>query len=103
MIDQKTEFFSLPLPHPDNDLAEDVGRLRESISRVDGLIKTQSDLTTSDDPAGLGHMQAVVDNLGTLNSQVGTLTSQVSGFTATLPFFVAAGTSAPIPVTINGR
>lgn len=38
MIDERTAHFALPLPHPDNLLEEDVGRLRQAIEQVDGLI-----------------------------------------------------------------
>lgn len=38
MIDQKTTNFQLPLPHPNNQLEEDVLRLRTALSNIDGLI-----------------------------------------------------------------
>lgn len=38
MIDERTPHYSLPLPHPENLLVEDVGRIRHAIAEVDGLI-----------------------------------------------------------------
>ena len=38
MIDQKTTNFQLPLPHPNNQLEEDVLRLRTAFTNVDGLL-----------------------------------------------------------------
>lgn len=38
MIDQKTLRLALPLPHPSNMLQDDVLRLRDAISNIDGLL-----------------------------------------------------------------
>lgn len=35
MIDQRTENLSLPLPHPENWLDEDLPRMREAITSLD--------------------------------------------------------------------
>lgn len=42
-IDDRTEHLSLPLPHPDNQLSEDVGRLRTSLSDLDGAVNQLSE------------------------------------------------------------
>ena len=36
MIDERTPNFDLPLPHPENLLTEDVARLRQALSGIDG-------------------------------------------------------------------
>ncbi|MCX8016694.1 MULTISPECIES: hypothetical protein [Tepidimonas] len=38
MIDERTQHYGLPLPHPENLLEEDVGRIRLAFEQVDGLI-----------------------------------------------------------------
>lgn len=43
MIDEKTTYLKLPLPHPDNLLEDDVLRLRETLQGLDANAKTQSD------------------------------------------------------------
>ena len=35
MIDEKTEHLALPLPHPDNNMDEDVARLRAALTKID--------------------------------------------------------------------
>ena len=43
MIDEKTTYLKLPLPHPDNLLEDDVLRLRETLQGLDADAKTQDD------------------------------------------------------------
>ena len=43
MIDEKTTYLKLPLPHPDNLLEDDVLRLRETLQGLDAEAKTQDD------------------------------------------------------------
>ena len=43
MIDEKTTYLKLPLPHPDNLLEDDVLRLRETLQGLDANAKTQDD------------------------------------------------------------
>ena len=43
MIDEKTTYLKLPLPHPDNLLEDDVLRLRETLQGLDANAKAQSD------------------------------------------------------------
>lgn len=42
MIDQRTAHLALPLPHPANTLAEDVGRLIQALQRIDAAIAAES-------------------------------------------------------------
>ena len=55
MIDEKTTYLKLPLPHPDNLLEDDVLRLRETLQGLDANAKTQDDAlkTQSDDLQGV--------------------------------------------------
>lgn len=46
MRDDRTPNLSIPLPHPDNSLEEDVARLRDAFQRVDQLL-TGGDESTS--------------------------------------------------------
>ena len=43
MIDEKTTYLKLPLPHPDKLLEDDVLRLRETLQGLDANAKAQSD------------------------------------------------------------
>ncbi len=43
MIDQRTQNLGLPLPHQQNELAEDVVRLRDALSQIDQLIAQKAD------------------------------------------------------------
>ena len=45
MIDQRTGNLSLPLPHPENWLEEDLPRLRESINLLDSHLSILDFLT----------------------------------------------------------
>lgn len=38
MIDRKTKNFGLPLPHPENQLSEDVGRIQLAFAAVDAAL-----------------------------------------------------------------
>ncbi|MBB3118623.1 hypothetical protein [Pseudoduganella violacea] len=49
MINNKTYNLGLPLPHPGNELKDDVIRLRESFLMIDEAIKSLQDLMFSDD------------------------------------------------------
>lgn len=49
MIDDRTTNLNLPLPHPANDLEDDVGRLRSALSAVDGKLHLIDLLLASDD------------------------------------------------------
>ena len=59
MIDQKTPNLELPLPHPDNELRDDVVRIRESLTRIDGVAQSLFSLVASDD-VNLDTVQEIV-------------------------------------------
>ena len=42
MIDDRTPYLDLPLPHPDNLLSEDVGRLRQAVTTLDAGFQEQA-------------------------------------------------------------
>ena len=42
MIDDRTPYLDLPLPHPDNLLSEDVGRLRQAVITLDAGFQEQA-------------------------------------------------------------
>ncbi len=51
MFDEKTDNLSLPLPHPENELSEDVGRLRDAFGKLDtacGDMRTEIDANTNE-------------------------------------------------------
>lgn len=41
MIDERTPNLSLPLPHPENLLEEDVGRIRQALAMTDAALAEQ--------------------------------------------------------------
>ncbi|MDE7065720.1 MAG: hypothetical protein K2O70_09685 [Desulfovibrionaceae bacterium] len=47
MIDQKTDYLKLPLPHRDNVLDEDLPRLRTALSRMDAHAKAADEALTA--------------------------------------------------------
>ena len=42
MIDDRTPYLDLPLPHPNNLLSEDVGRLRQAVITLDAGFQEQA-------------------------------------------------------------
>lgn len=42
-MDERTVHLNLPLPHPEHLLVEDVGRLREALSTLDGAVADKAD------------------------------------------------------------
>lgn len=65
MIDKKTSYLSLPLPHAENGLAEDCPRLAEALSALDshaGAVDSQmADVQTRLQPLDSQKMYAVLD------------------------------------------
>lgn len=57
---QTTPHLGLPLPHPDNDLEQDVVRLRQSLSAIDHKFDSLDQLLFSDD-ATLDQVQELVN------------------------------------------
>ena len=58
-IQQTTPHLGLPLPHPDNDLEQDVVRLRQALSTIDYKFNALDQLLFSDD-ATLDQVQELV-------------------------------------------
>lgn len=77
MIDKKTSYLSLPLPHAENGLAEDCPRLAEALSALDSHADTvdsqMADVQTRLQPLDSQKMYAVLD------AKVKALTSTESG------------------------
>lgn len=61
MADAVTEWVRLPLPDPEHTLEYDVLRLIAALRSIDGLLHLFDTLTTSDDRAGLGSVQGLVN------------------------------------------
>ncbi len=61
MIDDRTPYLDLPLPHPDNLLSEDVLRLRQAVVSLDTGFQEQAALVAE-----------------TLNSQAASMTTALS-------------------------
>lgn len=74
MIDQKTPNLELPLPHPDNELRDDVVRIRESLTKIDGIAQSLFSLVASDD-VNLDSVQEIVAVLKHAQSDIGDITS----------------------------
>ena len=83
MIDQKSEHFAWPLPHPINLLQEDVLRLRTAIGLIDGMMYWAATLLNSDDPV-LGTMQAVVNALKAHTTALGGKQATLTGAATTI-------------------
>ena len=45
VIDQKTAANGLPLPHPQNELSDDVARIRDALIAVDALLASKANST----------------------------------------------------------
>ncbi|HRQ04366.1 MAG TPA: hypothetical protein PK580_00220 [Nitrosomonas halophila] len=63
MIDQRTAHHDLPLPHPSNELSEDVGRLRELVTLLDALLNA---LNTDKSSVDHGHDVGDVEGLASI-------------------------------------
>lgn len=74
MIDQKTANLRLPLPHPDNELKDDVLRLRDSLSLLDGIVQSLRGLVASDD-VNLDTVQEIVSVLKQAQGDIGSVTT----------------------------
>ena len=82
MIDDRTPYLDLPLPHPDNLLSEDVGRLRQAVITLDAGFQEQASQVqtalqhmTEDVGADLAETQRVVQDA--LSIQQDTVTRQL--------------------------
>jgi hypothetical protein len=77
MIDHKTPNLELPLPHPDNELRDDVVRIRQSLSKIDGVAQSLFSLVASDD-VNLDSVQEIVAVLKHAQADIGDITSVLS-------------------------
>jgi hypothetical protein len=68
MTDAVTQWVNLPLPDPAHALEYDVLRLIAALTSIDGLLHLLEEVTTSDDPGGLGRVQALVEAVRALQS-----------------------------------
>ena len=82
MIDDRTPYLDLPLPHPNNLLSEDVGRLRQAVITLDAgfqeqasQVQTALQRMTEDVGADLAETQRVVRDA--LSIQQDTVTRQL--------------------------
>lgn len=73
-IEQQTAHLALPLPHPDNDLGDDVFRLRDALTRIDGAVYALRALVVSDD-VNLDTVQEVVAVLKQAQGDIGDITA----------------------------
>ncbi|NVE01619.1 hypothetical protein [Massilia sp. BJB1822] len=74
MIDQKTVNLRLSLPHPDNELRDDVLRLRDSLSQLDGIVHSLRGLVASDD-VNMDTVQEIVTVLKQAQGDIGSVTN----------------------------
>ncbi|AKU21816.1 hypothetical protein [Massilia sp. NR 4-1] len=74
MIDQRTANLRLPLPHPENELTDDVLRLRDSLSQLDGIVQSLRGLVASDD-VNLDTVQEIVTVLKLAQGNIGSITA----------------------------
>ncbi|WGG48831.1 hypothetical protein [Rugamonas sp. DEMB1] len=74
MINQSTPHLQLPLPHPDNQLDDDVARLRAALTALDGAVYTLRGLVASDD-VNLDTVQEIVTVLKSAQGDIGNVTA----------------------------
>ena len=103
MIDEKTTYLKLPLPHPDNLLEDDVLRLRETLQGLDANAKTQYDaLKTQSDG-----LQGVEEELQQQKQDLRDLLAAavVSAFSpaGSRPGLIAKGTNYTVPAYTVGN
>jgi len=73
-FDDYTPSLALPLPHPENDLGEDVIRLRDSLTKIDAALSKINVILASDD-VNLDTLQEVVSVLKAAQGDIGGITS----------------------------
>ena len=73
-IQQTTPHLGLPLPHPDNELQDDVSRLRDALGKIDGSLFTLQSLIASDD-VNLDTVQEIVTVLKQAQGSIGDVTT----------------------------
>ena len=77
-----TPHLSLPLPHPDNSLAEDVIRIRDAFTVLDQKIAALDTLLTSDDLT-LDSVQELVGAIKAARTEIGAVNALVASQLAT--------------------
>lgn len=82
MINEITPHLYLPLPHPDNDLGDDVLRLRDALSAIDSKVATLDLLLASDD-LSLDTLQEVVSAIKAARTEIGAVNALVASQLAT--------------------
>lgn len=86
MQNDLTPHLTLPLPHPDNDLEDDVLRLRDALSAIDTAINTKADaadISTAVSAAVAALVAAAPGTLDTLNEIAASLGDDAN-FAATM-------------------
>jgi hypothetical protein len=73
-IQQTTPHLGLPLPHPDNELQDDVSRLRDALGEIDGMLFMLQSLVASDD-VSLDTVQEIVMVLQQAQGNIGEVTT----------------------------
>lgn len=74
MPNQLTPNLSLPLPHPDNELEDDVARIRDAITGLDTVVGSLLALVASDD-LNFDTVQEIVTVLKDAQDDIGDITA----------------------------
>lgn len=77
MINDISPHLALQLPHPDNELGDDVLRLRDALSAIDSKLATLDLLLTSDDLT-LDSVQELVGAIKAARTDIGSLNALVA-------------------------
>ncbi len=95
MQNDLTPNLGLPLPHPGNELEDDVLRLRDALSSLDTAVGTLRALVSSDD-LNMDTVQEVVNVLKAAQGDIGNVTELLA---------TKAGTDqlAQLQTTLNGQ
>lgn len=96
MIDEVTPVLGLPLPHPSNDLADDVVRLRQAFATLESAIAAKAsaaDITAAINGL-IGTAPEALNQLAELAEAIG----DDPNFAATVAAQIAAGIAASMPV-----
>ena len=95
-IDQRTAALGLPLPHPQNELQDDILRIRDALMAVDALIAKKADAAAVADEFArlIGEAPGALDTLKELASALANnpdFASFVAGEIQRLDRAIAAG------------
>lgn len=89
MINDRTPHLALTLPHPDNDLADDVLRLRTALLGLDGKLAAIDALLDSDD-IDLDEFRELAQAIRENRTEIASLLAGKADAVATVTRFVAA-------------